>query len=657
MSTRHLLHDCSRGCSSAQRVARMLLTLLLFGVLAPTVGSAADTPDPKVVFAYKPTQKDIQVETPPAAEFPKCEVKVERRGKASGWVVYGPDGQTLRRFIDTNSDNVVDQWSYYYQGLEVYRDIDTNNNSNVDQSRWLNTAGTRWGVDTNEDGKIDSWKLISAEEAAREAVNAMLAGDEQALATLLVTPADLKALQVKTSVADEVVKNVTDVAGKISAYRRGSKVLTAKTKWMRFDSASPGLIPAEDEKAGQDLFVYENAMAIVEIGDGQAGLVQIGEMIRVGNAWKLTQVPQPLEDESTQIAAGGVLMQQSAGFNGNVTNIDGDFSPEMRQLLDELQKLDAAAPSIANGAAAVAKYNRQRADVLGKIVAASSTDEQREQWLRQLVDGLSAAVQTGQFAEGLTQLERIVEDLKKQRASKELLAYVSYRAMLSRYATDLQKAAASNEKRQEVQKWWLEQLRSFADSYPTAPESGEAMLQLAIAYEFSGQGDEAKRWYALAAKNHPQTIAGQRSAGALRRFDLEGKAIDFSGPRFGGGTINTADYRGKVVLVIYWADWCKLCTEDLPQIKALYEQYQRRGFEVVGVNLDTTADPVAGYIAEHKVPWPHVFEEGGLESAPGRQFGIVLLPTMFLVDKQGKVVSRNISVADLKNELPKLLLQ
>ena len=60
-------------------------------------------------------------------------------------------GQMLRIFVDTNADNTVDQWSYYKDGVEVYRDIDSNHNGKADQCRWLNTAGTRWGIDKNED--------------------------------------------------------------------------------------------------------------------------------------------------------------------------------------------------------------------------------------------------------------------------------------------------------------------------------------------------------------------------------------------------------------------------------------------------------------------------------------------------------------------------
>ena len=76
---------------------------------------------------------------------------------------------------------------------------------------------------------------------------------------------------------------------------------------------------------------------------------------------------------------------------------------------------------------------------------------------------------------------------------------------------------------------------------------------------------------------------------------------------------------------------------------------------MLGINLDATADLAETYIKQHKIAWSHIHEEGGLESAPARDFGVISLPTMFLVDKSGKVVNRSATVSDLKKALPDLL--
>ena len=152
----------------------------------PSETRAAPTPAVKETMAFLPKQKDVEYETPKPDEYAKCKVELERKGKASGWIVLGPAGQILRKFLDTDGDNKLDQWRYYNHGIEVYRDIDTNDNEKVDQSRWLNLGGSRWGIDQNEDGRIDTWKILSAAEASKEAIRAMVAGDDSALQSVFI---------------------------------------------------------------------------------------------------------------------------------------------------------------------------------------------------------------------------------------------------------------------------------------------------------------------------------------------------------------------------------------------------------------------------------------------------------------------------------------
>ena len=135
-----------------------LLSLALTG--SPALGA---TPSVDQALKLSPMQKDVECDLPNAADAKTCTIKGEKQGEQSAWVVRDGNGQILRRFVDTNGDNVVDQWCYYFRGIEVYRDVDQNFNGKADQYRWLNTAGSRWGLDENEDGKVDSWKSISAE--------------------------------------------------------------------------------------------------------------------------------------------------------------------------------------------------------------------------------------------------------------------------------------------------------------------------------------------------------------------------------------------------------------------------------------------------------------------------------------------------------------
>ncbi len=621
-------------------------------LILTSLAAAADPPSIENALAFRPSQKDVDYETPLANQLSKCKVELETRGKAVGWVVLGPEGQILRKYFSTTGKGPVDQWRYYNHGIEVYRETDTNKNNKPDNFRWLNLGGSRWGVDTNDDGKVDAWKSLSASEASQEAIQAVTSGDEAALRALLITAEDLKSLGIEKQIAAKLLDSAAEAPKKARAIAGKSKVLTPNSKWMKFDALMPGTIPADDGKAAVDLQVYENAMAIVETGKN-SGLVQIGEMIRVGEVWKLTQAPFPIEGKEGEVIAGGILMQPVMAEGASAT-AGAAPSPELQKLLDELQKWDEKPPAPTASKDVLARYNSGRADLLVQIYNKAESDEERIQWMKQLIDGLSASVQTGAYPDGLTRLTKLEGDLRKGSGKSPLVSYVTYRRIFAEYTVDLQKA--KDEQRADVQKAWLKALEDFIGDYPSAEDAPDAMLQLAMNDEFMGKTKEASEWYQRIVKEKPASAAAKKANGASTRLSLKGKSLTIAGPGLKGGNISTASYQGKAaVLVMYWATWCQPCTEELPELRALYNQYQPQGFEIIGISLDMTKEPVAPFLAQQKVTWPQIYQPGGLESPLAVQYGVFSPPVMILIDKTGKVVSRNASVAELKNTLPQLL--
>ena len=196
----------------------MLLTcrLLLAALLVALVpwAATAQTAKPTVSEALKlrPVQADIEFDTPEGGGVDKCTLSAIKSPPLAGWEVLDGDGNLLRRFLDTNADNKVDQWCYYKEGVEVYRDIDADFNKKADQCRWLGTAGTRWGLDANEDGRIDSWKSISPEEVSEEVVLALATSDADRFRRLLLTPAELKGLQLGDAQAKELAKKLEEAS-------------------------------------------------------------------------------------------------------------------------------------------------------------------------------------------------------------------------------------------------------------------------------------------------------------------------------------------------------------------------------------------------------------------------------------------------------------
>ncbi len=217
------------------RVVAPLVGAVVFIACSRAVGAA-----PTVDYALKlaPLQGEIQYDIPTAEQAKECKISPEKIGSATAWVVRGPDGGVLRQFIDSNNDNVVDTWSYFRDGLEVYRDIDANFNNKADQYRWFHTAGSRWGLDRNEDGKIDVWKSISAEEAAEEAVAALRTKDPARFARLLLTKDDVAQLGLPKPLADRLAER-TAAAVKAFASLQAEAKIDAKAEFTDFGGMRP----------------------------------------------------------------------------------------------------------------------------------------------------------------------------------------------------------------------------------------------------------------------------------------------------------------------------------------------------------------------------------------------------------------------------------
>jgi thiol-disulfide isomerase/thioredoxin len=618
----------------------MVVCFCLSGMaLAPqwAVGAA---PSAQQALRLTPVQQGVDYEQPTAEQAAKCKIIAKKINGRVGWIVESPDGAILRKFVDTNNDNVVDQWSYYKDGVEVYRDIDSNFNGKADQYRWFNTGGTRWGLDPKETGVIAAWKTISAEEVTAEVVAAIANNDAQRFTRLLLTPNELNSLGLGKSRAQSVAAKLEKAAAEFSTASARQKTITPETKWVQFSANRPGIVPAGTDQSTKDVRVYENVVAIVESG-GKHGQVQIGALVQVGDVWRLIDMPGD--------AAAGIFFQASMPSHSEPMAA-GTPSDALQKPLADLSALDSEG-SKATTTEQQTQYTLRRADLLMQIADATKTAEDRAMWVRQLADMISAAVQTGTCPDGADRLKTLFEKLQKNNADKNLAAYVRFRQLTAAYVMSMQAPKADIPK---IQTEWLKTLEQFVADYPTAPDAAEAMLQMAISQEYAGQEDDAKKWYVRIVREFPESPAAKKAAGAQTRLDSPGKEIELSGQSPLGSPVDLAKYRGKVVLVQYWATWSGPAKADMPTLKELWNKYGRQ-FTIIGVSLDNNVKDLNAYLGENPLPWPQIFEEGGLDSRPANVLGILTVPTMILVDQQGKVVSRNIAAAEVEAELKKLI--
>jgi peroxiredoxin len=139
---------------------------------------------------------------------------------------------------------------------------------------------------------------------------------------------------------------------------------------------------------------------------------------------------------------------------------------------------------------------------------------------------------------------------------------------------------------------------------------------------------------------------------------MENKPLTIEGTKVDGSHFSTADWKGKVVLVDFWATWCPTCMEEMPRVKKAYAEFHDKGLEIVGVSSDHETDQLKQFLAQsHDMPWPQLFDPSDLDWSPiARSLGVEALPTMFLIDKQGVVRSTN-AIENFEEQIPKLLAE
>lgn len=624
----------------------------LVALAAPSLAKAQDAA--YILNNFKPSIQGVEFDTPAGKdEVAACKVdQVFKDGPDGkklpiGFAVRDAQGKLLRRFVDTNlavskrendakPTTHLDQWSYYRDGFEVYRENDTNEDGALDEVRWLNTGGTRVGE--VKGGKVVGWKRISAEEASKVLVQAIIGGDLPLLESVMLKPEDAKTLGLPDAVAKDAADGAAARRNQVVELQKSLKGWNNQTTWGRFDGMMPHVIPAEG--AGPEVLLYENAVIFVNGGEkaDPRGLayLHVPELVRVGDTWKFLSLPRavdPTKPEVNDLAAGSLRQKLFGTDAGPADSNANDVPPELMQKLAEH---DAKNPGADGGAKAIAQWHLDRIAILKELIGAARTPESKLNFYKLVVHDLAEAYKTGLYPDGA----KVFDDLIGQGG--KLGSFAAYRKILADFDLEADKPGANIQSAQEET---VKQLNAFLEKYASSDEVPEVLFQLATVHEFNNAEDQAKTYYSRLAGQYAATEQGKRAAGALKRIELDGKPLALAGPSLSGKPASLADTKGKTTVVLFWMSATEPDRRELQDLADLYGRYRDKGFEVLSVNLDADRAALDGFLKGKSLPWPVIFEEGGLDSRLATEFGVISTPTMFLVDGQGQVVSHKIRKA------------
>ncbi|MBA9077349.1 TlpA disulfide reductase family protein [Rufibacter quisquiliarum] len=226
-------------------------------------------------------------------------------------------------------------------------------------------------------------------------------------------------------------------------------------------------------------------------------------------------------------------------------------------------------------------------------------------------------------------------------------------------------AASSNGQNEEVAKLQQEfmlaqqgmqqQLKSFVRTNPSSVVSAYVagnMISLEEEFPFV---DSVLTAFKTNLPNSRYTKSLEEKVGSKRSTAIGSLAPDIKLPSPSGQEVALSSLRGKYVLIDFWASWCGPCRKENPNVVRMYNKYKDKGFEIYGVSLDQDRDKWLKAIENDKLTWPHVSDLKGWESAAGQLYGVTAIPQTVLLDREGKIIAKNLRGQELEEKIASLL--
>ncbi|HVU08658.1 MAG TPA: TlpA disulfide reductase family protein [Verrucomicrobiae bacterium] len=152
----------------------------------------------------------------------------------------------------------------------------------------------------------------------------------------------------------------------------------------------------------------------------------------------------------------------------------------------------------------------------------------------------------------------------------------------------------------------------------------------------------------------------QEAAAAAAKKIQDGLVVgakfpDFNEVDLDGKSLSIANYKGKVVMIDFWATWCPPCRGEIPNVVATYEKYHNKGFEIIGVSLDQDKAKLLNYTKDQKMTWQQFFDGQGWSNKLAVKYGVESIPATFLLDGNGAIIDKDLRGDDLTQAVAKAL--
>lgn len=250
----------------------------------------------------------------------------------------------------------------------------------------------------------------------------------------------------------------------------------------------------------------------------------------------------------------------------------------------------------------------------------------------------------------------LLQDLLKQMDAMQLQGgRLEQRFAAAQNAGQEDSLAALQQAYMDMQSNNTKKIKDIIRANPNAFVSTFATASLINPEEDFAFADSMAAIFEKSVPESPYTKELLNRLDALRTVSIGSTAPDITLPNPEGKNISLSSLRGKYVLIDFWASWCGPCRQENPNVVRMYQKYKDKGFEIFGVSLDESRDKWLKAIAMDKLTWPHVSDLKGWNSSAAQLYNVQAIPQTLLLDKEGKIIAKNLRGRALEEKLASLL--